>query len=530
MPNNRAEPSYGEIAAPKPAADLFKGTCLALCWMLLLNCLSWAQSRREYIYLDGRMIAVEVSNSGSPVPILTNIDPSFRVAGSGQFTLAVTGSSFVSGSVVHWNNSPRATTYISSTELSAAIAGSDIEFPGTASVKVVNPGDGSSQPLSFAVTTDLPPIISQVTASAGVNSATISWQTNEPADSQVEYGTSTAYGNSTTIDTNLVTLHSQVIGGLVPYTTYHYRVKSKDASGNPAVSGDNRFTTGGGGQGLTITITSPPNNSSFSSTPIQVTGNTSGGITSVSYYRQTNGGLEGMCTGIASWECSVIPNVGYNLVTITARDAMQNEISASVFFTYDAGSLPTPTMTNAYPGGVWFSLASSASYFLVDRYPGSEYGNTYRCSTSGGQSTFCPDFWPITPGITYMYRVCTTDSTYQYRGPECTRWDIATAYQFLPQDPLRAQLDVISAGDVTSLRSVIAAGRALAEVEPANPNWTDSSLAGVPVKAIHLMELRQYLNEALDALLIGRPDYTDQVTYGTLIKAIHIQEIRNVLK
>src|SRR5207237_2868725 len=43
-----------------------------------------------------------------------------------------------------------------------------------------------------------PPVISNVAASGlTLSSATITWNTNEAADSQVEYGTTTAYGSST---------------------------------------------------------------------------------------------------------------------------------------------------------------------------------------------------------------------------------------------------------------------------------------------------------------------------------------------
>jgi hypothetical protein len=86
-----------------------------------------------------------------------------------------------------------------------------------------------------------PPVISSVAASVTASSATISWNTNEPADSQVEYGTTTAYGSSTTLDSTLVTSHSQTLQSLSPSTTYHYRVRSKDASGNLALSADFTF-------------------------------------------------------------------------------------------------------------------------------------------------------------------------------------------------------------------------------------------------------------------------------------------------
>lgn len=80
------------------------------------------------------------------------------------------------------------------------------------------------------------PVISGV-SSSGItsNTATIIWTTNENADSQVQYGTSTAYGSTTALNSSLSTAHAQVLTGLAAGTTYHYRVRSKDAAGNLAV-------------------------------------------------------------------------------------------------------------------------------------------------------------------------------------------------------------------------------------------------------------------------------------------------------
>jgi hypothetical protein len=99
-----------------------------------------------------------------------------------------------------------------------------------------------------------PPTISGVTASGiTATSATISWTTNEASDSQVEYGTSISYGSSTALNGSLVLSHSQPLNSLTPSTLYHYRVRSRDAAGNPAVSGDFTFTTSV--QQFTLTVT-----------------------------------------------------------------------------------------------------------------------------------------------------------------------------------------------------------------------------------------------------------------------------------
>lgn len=89
-----------------------------------------------------------------------------------------------------------------------------------------------------------PPTISAI-SSLGITQtgATVSWTTNENADTQVEYGLTTAYGNSTTLNTSLITSHSAILSALSAGTQYHYRVKSRDTAGNLAQSSDNVLTT-----------------------------------------------------------------------------------------------------------------------------------------------------------------------------------------------------------------------------------------------------------------------------------------------
>jgi phosphodiesterase/alkaline phosphatase D-like protein len=114
-----------------------------------------------------------------------------------------------------------------------------------------------------------PPVISGV-ASSGVTSsaATISWATNEASDTQVDYGTTTAYGSSSPLNTSLVTSHNTALSGLSGSTTYHYRVKSRDAAGNLAASGDFMFTT------QAAADTTAPVISSVSSSGVTATGAT----------------------------------------------------------------------------------------------------------------------------------------------------------------------------------------------------------------------------------------------------------------
>jgi Concanavalin A-like lectin/glucanases superfamily/Purple acid Phosphatase, N-terminal domain len=89
-----------------------------------------------------------------------------------------------------------------------------------------------------------PPVISNVAASNLMStSVQIAWSTNEVSDRRVEYGTTTSYGSTTTLDTTLASSHIANLTGLTPATTYHYRVHSRDASGNAQISSNFTFNT-----------------------------------------------------------------------------------------------------------------------------------------------------------------------------------------------------------------------------------------------------------------------------------------------
>ena len=89
-----------------------------------------------------------------------------------------------------------------------------------------------------------PPAIGEVrTENVSRNAAGIKWSTDTQADSQVEYGTTTSYGSTTTTDPSQVNQHSVPLTGLTEDTVFHYRVRSTDSFGNTSVSGDHVFQT-----------------------------------------------------------------------------------------------------------------------------------------------------------------------------------------------------------------------------------------------------------------------------------------------
>ncbi len=92
-------------------------------------------------------------NSANPAPGISSLAPSINPVGSGAFTLTVNGNGFVSTSAVNWNGAVLPTTYVSASQLSASVPGSDIASAGNASITVSNPtpGGGTSSAASFTI-------------------------------------------------------------------------------------------------------------------------------------------------------------------------------------------------------------------------------------------------------------------------------------------------------------------------------------------------------------------------------------------
>ena len=101
-----------------------------------------------------------------------------------------------------------------------------------------------------AIVDTTPPVITgpdvkNLVSSSTDATATIEWQTDKPATSQVSYGTSATYGTvqPPQADTTLVRDHSVTLNGLSLTTTFHFKVVSRDAAGNEASSADSTFLT-----------------------------------------------------------------------------------------------------------------------------------------------------------------------------------------------------------------------------------------------------------------------------------------------
>ncbi len=88
-----------------------------------------------------------------------------------------------------------------------------------------------------------PPIISNLQASPGTTTTTITWTTDEPATTELKYGLCVDYGLGTYSDPNLVTNHKVTLSGLNVNTLHHFLASSRDFNGNKANSQDTTFAT-----------------------------------------------------------------------------------------------------------------------------------------------------------------------------------------------------------------------------------------------------------------------------------------------
>jgi hypothetical protein len=189
-----------------------------------------------------------------------------------------------------------------------------------------------SSPINLATSADLsfttsPPdgiaiVFSSVQAVAISNtSAYVTWTTNKPTSSHVDYGTSASYGSSTTTDQTLVTSHSVQVSGLTAGTVYHFRVAGSDLCSVAANSGDFTFTTGTTAPNTIWSASATPATPSASDTSavelgVRFTSDMTGYITGIRFYKgSTNTGTH-------------VGNLWTNTGTLLATATFTNETAS----------------------------------------------------------------------------------------------------------------------------------------------------------------------------------------------------------
>ena len=325
-------------------------------------------------------------------------------------TFTVTGGASASGSGFMIGVKPPA---------GGGAAGGGVSFLGGGTLQ----GGGRGGGLGTAADTTAPTLANVLASAVIHNSADIQWNSSECADSQVEYGLTTGYGSSTTLDTACVFNHKQVLSGLAAGTLYHFRVKSRDAAGNLATSGDFTFTT------QAQPDVTPPVISNVQVTSITTSGATVSWMTNEPADCAVNYGLTTSLGTLVSsatltTSCSIAltglaEGVTYHYVARSA-DASGN-IAATTDATFDTLTPPpndttAPMISGISPGT---PLATAATIVwttdeAADREV--EYGlTTGYGSTSGvltpAATSHSVQLTGLTPSTLYNYRVKSRDNS-----------------------------------------------------------------------------------------------------------------------
>jgi len=204
---------------------------------------------------DGGASAALALVVNNPIPTLTSISPSTTFAGGAAFTLTVNGTNFINGSVVQVNGSSRTTTFVSSTQLSAAIPASDIASAGTRSITVVNPG-GASGSLTLTVNNPVPSLTSISPSATTVGG---------PAFTLTVNGTN--FVNGSVVQVNGSSRNTTFVSG----TQLSATIPASDiaSAGTLSITVVNPAPGGGTSAHLTFTVNNPvPSVSSVSPNPV----------------------------------------------------------------------------------------------------------------------------------------------------------------------------------------------------------------------------------------------------------------------
>jgi hypothetical protein len=208
--------------------------------------LSYPASKLNYVGLNYAGSAFEItapSNGGSGTVNIAR-GTTGTVSGSGlvaTVTFTATASSG-SAAISLLGSSALASD---GNAIAAGTSGVNVSFGAVAPVATSKsvPAAKPATPIAPAVVAPkdtTPPVISAVKVTGLTPYAgTITWTTNEPSSSEVDFGLDNTYGISSS-SAALTTSHNVALSSsfLTPLTLLHYRVKSIDASGNVASSAD----------------------------------------------------------------------------------------------------------------------------------------------------------------------------------------------------------------------------------------------------------------------------------------------------
>lgn len=275
----------------------------------------------------------------------------------------------------------------------------------------------TNQPGSGSPSSQGPAISAVASGPLASTSAVITWTTSVGSTSQVSYGTTAAYGQSTAVNTNMVSTHSVTLSGLTASTTYHFQVLSQDANSYQSASGDSTFTTTAGSTPLTISAVAASSIASTSATITWVT--STGGTSQVNYgttvsYGQNSTLNSSMLTSHSVALSGLTASTTYHYRVVSV-DAQNNQATSSdATFTTSVSGVP-PTISGVTVSGI----ASTGGIVTWTTNVGATSQVNYGTTASYGQNSTLNSSLVTSHSValsglmvstTYHYRVVSKDT------------------------------------------------------------------------------------------------------------------------
>jgi trimeric autotransporter adhesin len=305
----------------------------------------------------GTAANLEVDN---PAPTIASISPTVVLAGAASAVVTFTGTGFVPTTVINVNGSARATTFINSTQVSAALPSTDFAAGGTLSLTAVNPtpegGTSAATPLTVNNPVALIAKLSPSSLNAGATTAatvTVTGPGFVPTSTVQVNGVAraTTYVDKTTL-TFAATVADQANVGTLAVT-----VKNPAPGGGVSAIASLSVIQ----QPATPVITSISPTSIIAGSPttsVMVSGT---GFTSDSVVQWNGMALATFYGGFdlyATVPASDLTTVGTATVTVNTPSANP---SGSNAVTLTVSNPPVPTLTNLYPSAGPINAASAVT-------------------------------------------------------------------------------------------------------------------------------------------------------------------------
>jgi len=331
-------------------------------------------------------------------PTLASLSPTSATAGSGALTLTISGSNFISGATVLWNGSSLATTFVSSTQLTAQVPANLLTVAGTVVITVWEEGVPASNALTFTVSPPGAPTFAAISPSsvaAGSPGFTLT-----ATGAGFVSGSSVEWNGGPVITTfvSSTQLTAQIPASLVA-TAGIAAVRIA----NPSASFSNS---------LTFTIAAPP--------PIITSLSPTSVASGVGAFNLTVNGSGFVSGATAQWNGSPLATALVSTTQLTAQVPASDVAGAgsagvavlnpggalSNALTFTVTAPATPTISNIAPaaataGGANFTLTVTGSNFIaasIVLWNGSSLPTTFISSTQLTAQVAAS--WIATPGST----------------------------------------------------------------------------------------------------------------------------------